>query len=145
MSHERLSKVVKQLGWEYSLDAEGDYRIQVPLESGGTHTVGISSHATILEGEFAVRDVWAVAARIPGELPDGLAENLMSDSWGTRSWGTWALAGITSDGKRVLVRLGRIPVDAEKKMMASVLLETARTAYQMQNALSAIDASGEQE
>ena len=82
-----------------------------------------------------------MAARIPGDLPVELAENLMADSWSSRKLGSWAIAGTTSDGRQVIVYLARIPADAPKQLLEAAILDTALSAADLSTALAGLDVS----
>lgn len=122
---------------EYSLDEEGDFRANVKLDDGREAIVGISS--VVVGEEIRVRSMWSVAGRIPGKLPDGLAENLLADVWKSRSLGGWALAGLTSDGKHVLVYITRIPMSSSVRVFKRALMYTAESAINLREALSYLE------
>lgn len=125
--------MLRRLGLKYTLDQEGDFRVNVRLDDGRETIVGISSAAV---GEtIRMQSMWSVAGRIPGKLPDGLAENLLADSWESRILGAWALAGITSDGRHVLVYITRIPVFSSIRIFKGALMYTAESAMNLHEAL----------
>ncbi len=119
------------MGYTVERDVEGDLRVAVPAGEGRFQTVGVGSHTQTLVGNLQFREIWAVAARIPGSLPDGLAEDLLGDSWSSRNLGAWALAGQTSDGKQVLVYLIRVDAAASKKLLQAALADAARSAAEL--------------
>ncbi len=123
-----IERQINKLNLEYRIDSEGDYRVQVIIPGDRNVEVGVSAHT-------GVREIWSVAVRIPGKLPEGLAENLMEDSWSTRGFGSWALAGTTSDGKQVLVYLSRIPESSSLKVLHAALMDTAESARGLHDAL----------
>lgn len=126
------------LVWE--LDPEGDYRVAVPLGGSGTEAaVGIGAHSIRLSEKVRVREIWSVAARIPGDLPEELAENLMADSWSSRKLGSWAMAGTTTDGRIVLVYLTRIPAEASQDLLEAAILDAADSATSMGVALADLE------
>jgi|GEM_PF-710035 len=128
-----VKRVLRRLGLEYSLDEEGDFRVSVKLEDGRETIVGISS--VVVSEKYRMRSMWSVAGRIPGKLPDELAENLLADAWKSRILGTWALAGITSDGRHVLVYLTRIPASSSIREFRQALMYTAESAINLREAL----------
>jgi len=130
-----VEKQLKKLNLDYSIDSEGDYRVLVILPGNRKAQVGVSAHTQTLEGNVKVRQLWSVAVRIPGDLPDGLAENLLGDSWSTRNWGAWALAGTTSDGRQVLVYVSRIPGSSSLKVFRSAIMDCAESAHGLHEAL----------
>ena len=137
-----VGRQLKRLNLAWETDAEGDFRVTVPLEDFGRDmTVGISAHAISLSSDVWVREMWSVAARIPNDLPMELAENLMEDSWSSRKFGSWAIAGTTSDGRQVIVYLARIPADASKKLLEAAILDTATSAADLNTALADLDVS----
>ncbi|MCK5735652.1 MAG: hypothetical protein KAH21_04195 [Spirochaetaceae bacterium] len=138
-----IEKQLKKLKLEYHLDSEGDYRVQmfIPDNNSGNREVevGISAHAELLENNVRVRDIWSVAARIPGKIPEGLAENLLKDSWASRKLGAWALAGTTSQGKQVLVYIIRIPESSSLKVLHAALIDCAVSSLGLHDALTVLD------
>ena len=137
-----IGRQLKRLGLTWESDTEGDFRVTVPLEEIGRDiSVGISAHAISLSKDVWVREIWSVAARIPGDLPMELAENLMRDSWSSRKFGSWAIAGTTSDGRQVIVYLARIPADASRKLLEAAIMDTAASAADLNLALANLDVS----
>jgi HAMP domain-containing protein len=134
-----VEKQLKKLNLEYRRDSEGDYRVQIPIPGEKEVQVGISAHAHMREGEVKIRDIWSVAGRIPGELPEGLAEDLLGDSWSSRDFGSWALAGTTSAGKQVLVYLVRIPESSSPEILYEALMDAAESAQGLHSALAPLE------
>lgn len=122
---------------EYTLDQEGDFRVNVRLDDGREAIVGISS---VVSGDkVRVRSMWSVVGRIPKKLPDDLAENLLADVWESRILGAWALAGVTSDGRQVLVYITRIPASSSIRVFQGALVYTAESATNLREALSYLE------
>jgi hypothetical protein len=86
-----------------------------------------------------VRELWAVSARIPGKLPEELAENLLGDTWSSRKFGSWALAGTTSDGRQVLVYVTRLPEGSSKKVFQAALFDTGISSLDLGEALKNLE------
>lgn len=124
---------------KYSIDSEGDYRVEIELPDGRQTYVGVSAHTALLEGDIRVRELWSVAARLPGTLPEELADNLLRDTWSSRKIGAWALAGTTSDGKQVLVHVTRLPEKSSKKVFHAALMDTAISALDLSDALTRLE------
>ena len=138
-SEKNLGKQLNKLKLNYTIDSEGDFRVKISLPGNGDVEVGIRNSAELPENPVRIREIWSVAARIPGELPRGLAENLLKDSWSTGHMGGWALAGTTSEGKKVLVYLNRIPESASKELLYQALQDAARSATGLHNALKVLE------
>lgn len=134
-----VERILKRLDLEYTVDREGDYRVPVRFSDDREISVGVSAHTTLLENRVRVREIWSVAVRIPGELPEELAENLLGDSWSSRKFGSWALAGTTSDGRKVLVYLTRIPEFSSPRIFNAALRDTALSALDLQKALAHLE------
>ncbi len=138
-----VERQLEKLNLEYSIDSEGDYRVILELPGVGETTVGVSAHTVLLvndtENNTRVRDIWSVAARIPGELPEGLAENLLGDSWSSRDFGSWALAGTTSEGLQVLVYIIRIPEKSSIKVFQAAMMDSAVSAHSLHKALADLE------
>lgn len=132
-------RILKRLNLEYSIDSEGDYRVELELADGRQTVVGVSAHTALLDGDVRVREMWSVAARLPGTLPEELADNLLRDTWSSRKIGAWALAGTTSDGKQVLVHVTRLPEGSSKKVFYAALLDTAISALDLGEALTHLE------
>ena len=134
-----VERILKKLKLEYTVDFEGDYRVKVELPDGRETSVGVSLHTTFLDDNVRVREIWSVAARIPGDLPEELAENLLGDTWSSRKFGSWALAGMTSDGRRVLVYVTRIPEGSSPRVFRAALMDSAVSALDLQDALAHLE------
>ena len=134
-----MNRRLHRLDLSYEVDVEGDYRISVTMEDGGEMTVGLAGYTILLEDGIRIREIWSVAARITGEMPNELAGNLMADSWSSRKLGSWAIAGRTSDGRTVLVYLARIPEDSTAKFLLAAINDVAYSAYQIQKALAGLE------
>ena len=134
-----LEKQLNKLKLSYIVDSDGDFRLTVTLPGNGDVEVGIRNSSGLPGNPVKIREIWSVAARIPGELPKGLAENLLKDSWSTGNMGAWALAGTTSEGKKVLVYLNRIPESASNELLYAALLDAARSAAGLHNALKVLE------
>jgi len=132
-----VERILRRINFEYTLDEEGDFRVNVRLDDGREAIVGISS--VVVGKEIRVRSMWSVAGRIPGKLPYGLAENLLADVWKSRTLGGWALAGVTSDGRHVLVYVTRIPISSSVRVFKSALVYTAKSAINLREALSHLE------
>jgi len=129
--------MLRRLDLEYTLDQEGDFRVNVRLDDGRRIMVGISS--VVLGEKVRVRSMWSVVGRIPEKLPDGLAEDLLADAWESRILGAWALAGITSDGRHVLVYITRVPASSSIRTFRGALMYTAESAVNLREALSYLE------
>ena len=138
-AEDSIERQIKKLNLKYRIDSEGDYRVQVIIPENRNVEVGVSAHTESLEKNVRVREIWSVAVRIPGKLPEGLAENLLRDSWSTRKFGSWALAGTTSDGKQVLVYISRIPESSSVKVLHAAMMDTAESARGLHDALSELE------
>ncbi len=134
-----VERILKKLKLGYTIDTEGDYRVMVELPDGRKASAGVSAHTTLLDGNVRVREIWSVAVRIPGELPEELAENLMGDTWSSRKFGSWALAGMTSDGRHVLVYITRIPEKSSPRVFHAALMDSAESALDLRNALTHLE------
>ncbi len=134
-----IERQIKKLNLEYRIDSEGDYRVQVMIPGDRKVEVGVSAYTDSLENNVRIREIWSVAVRIPGKLPEGLAENLLGDSWSSREFGAWALAGTTSDGKQVLVYVSRIPESSSLNVLHAALMDTAESARGLKEALSELE------
>lgn len=134
-----IEKILRRLDFDYSIDSEGDYRVNIELPDGRQTYVGVSAHTSLLEGDVRVRELWSVAARLPGALPEELADNLLRDTWSSRKIGAWALAGTTSDGNQVLVHITRIPEGSSKKVFQAAILDTAISALDLSDALTHLE------
>lgn len=134
-SEQNIERSLKRLNMEYRIDEDGDFRVNVPLTNGTEGVVGVSLHTILLDDDVRVREVWAVVGRIPGRIPDDLAQDLLRDSWSSRKFGSWALAGTTSDQKQVLVYLIRIPENASRVLFRAALVDAAESSTELKQAL----------
>ena len=134
-----VEKHLHALNLEYSIDSEGDYRVRMILDTDREVQVGIKALAEQMGVNAEVREIWSVAARIPDALPDGLAEDLLEDSWSSRGFGAWALAGSTSLGRQVLVYIVRIPEPSTTSILLAALQDAAESAQGLHDALKTLE------
>jgi len=129
---------LRSVGFDVSVDGNGDLKTAVALENGRSQKVSLSSSGQKV-GAWDVREVWSVAGAFPGGLPDGLSARLMADSWSSRVLGSWALAGPGSDGSVLLLYLVRIDARASARILRDAVHETASTADALESVLGDSD------
>ena len=138
-SRQKIERQLKSLKYKYNIDSEGDFRVYVKTRSGKEAVVGVASAPVKICSRFEIRNIWSVASRIPGSLPENLAESLLYDTWTNLEMGSWALAGKTSEGKNVLLYLTRIPADSPKQVLDNAIKDAAERSSSLNIALKDLE------
>jgi hypothetical protein len=74
----RVAADLKTTGLAYSIDG-GDYRLKYDLDGGRSQLVWVASSTATLD-KLEIRDVWSVAYRAKGQLPQDMALRLLTEN-----------------------------------------------------------------
>ena len=102
------SPLLEELGYEYELDEDGDYKMVMALDGGRTQMVFIRSGVETY-GRHRVREIWSPAYRVDaGAFPGPVANRLLEASHALKL-GAW----VNNAGFAVLVVKVDAGIDAE--------------------------------
>src|SRR5690606_28075651 len=75
-----IAPLLEELGYEYELDEDGDYKMVMALDGGRTQMVFIRSGVETY-GRHRVREIWSPAYRVDaGAFPGPVANRLLEAS-----------------------------------------------------------------
>lgn len=110
-----------ELGYEYEMDEEGDFRLLFDMGEERSQFVWIRNRTYSADG-VAMRDVWSYALELPGKYVSvKLASRLLLESW-EGIMGGWA-----RDGEYV-VYMVKLPADAAAAKLDAAIGEAIRAA-----------------
>lgn len=126
---ERVKASLEEKDVVYSIDSDGDFKVEFETEGDRTQLAFIISQ-TYEYGNFEIREIHAYAYEAPGgEFPPAIMQKLLEDSF-TRKLGAWAIV----DNYAVFVT--RIAADADAESLWNALVFTLESADEMEAELS---------
>ncbi len=119
-------------GYDYSVDAEGDFKVKIVLRDNQTSTVWIRKDLNY-SGDQAVREIFSVGAYLSEEESDYLAGYLLQDNFHTRVMGSWAYISNPEEQQILVMYLVKLPQQAEPSFVEEALREAAFAANVMES------------
>lgn len=130
----RVENALKQAGLGYLVD-DGDFRLTYKLGEGRTQLVWVASKtARITSLEF--RDVWSVAARGKGNVPEDLARKLLTENV-RMVVGAWQVSQGPDD--YLVVFSAPIAADADAAALQEIIEAVTLSADRMEKQLGSED------
>lgn len=131
----RVARLLTEAGLGSVIDDEGDYRLEFTLDDGRSQIAWVASATTKL-GDLEVRDLWSIAARGTGPVPQELANGLLQAN-AQQTLGAWQ---VQRSGEEYLVVFSApIDVKTDARTLALALDAVMKTADAMEQALSGKD------
>ncbi len=118
--------------YTYSIDAEGDYKLTIPLEDHNEYAVWIRRELNYTDNK-GVREIFSIGALLSQEQTEYLSSYLLQDNYQTRIMGNWAYMKDHSDDRVILIYLIKLPASAERDYLESALKEAAFAAEVMKS------------
>ena len=131
----RVARLLTEAGLSYVVDDEGDYRLSFSLDDGRSQVAWAAS-ATARVGELQVRDLWSIAYRSTGQVPQEVANGLLQAN-ARQTLGAWQVQ--RSGEEYLLVFSAPVDVKTDAKTLALVLDAVMKTADAMEQALTGKD------
>ena len=129
---ERVMKVLNSLGFSYDVDSDNDFRLILDVGSGRTQLIFINSGTNTSRSQ-EIREIWSMAAKYPGSVPQAAAQTVLLDSY-DKIIGSWY--AIESSGNYILIFCAKIPADANSTYVNAAIQAVARGADSMENILT---------
>ena len=85
----RVEKLLQDAALTYSIDEDGDFRLNYDLPDGRSQRVWVASRTSRLQ-TVEVRDVWSVSYRSVGQVSSELANQLLLDN-AAQTLGGWQI------------------------------------------------------
>lgn len=119
----RVRAMLDELGYQYEVDADGDFRAVFEFEGEKrSQVVYVNSRTSEYDG-LEIREVWSPAVEAKGALPQKVANRLLEASFDAPLGGWQSLK--QADGKVIAVFAVKLGADADaptlKKAMNAVL------------------------
>lgn len=130
-----VQAVLDRLGHSYTIDAEGDFLVQMPLPRDRRQGVWVRSTLNSFQGP-PVREVFTVAAEFPESLPRNLANNLLLDNYRNRVLGSWSLIHAEESDRWLLAFLAKVDHRPGSPWLEAALREAAEAGDEMERLLS---------
>ena len=131
----RVARLLTEAGLSYVVDDEGDYRLSFSLDDGRSQVAWVAS-ASARIGELEVRDLWSIAYRSTGQVPQEVANGLLQAN-ARQTLGAWQ---VQRSGEEFLVVFSApVDVKTDAKTLALALDAVMKTADAMEQALTGKD------
>ena len=135
LADSRVARLLTEAGLSYAVDDEGDYRLSSALDDGRSQVAWVAS-ATARVGDLEVRDLWSIAYRSTGQVPQEVANGLLQAN-ARQTLGAWQ---VQRSGEEYLVVFSApLDVKTDAKTLALALDAVMRTADAMEQALTGKD------
>ena len=131
-NEESIEQFLTSSNIAFSIDAEGDYKLTIPLEDQNKYSVWIRKELNY-SGNKAVREIFSVGALLTEEQTDYLSSYLLQDNYQTRILGNWAYMKDSTDDRVILIYLIKLPVSTNADYLAYALKEAAFAAGVMKS------------
>ena len=125
----RIRPQLDQLGINYDIDEDGDYRVLYETKGGRTQIAFVRSKTYQLN-DLEIREIWSIAYVAPdGNIPMPIANMLLEDSF-IRKLGAW----VKYEGSAMFV--AKISAKADNKTLLTALEVVLNTADEIEEKLS---------
>jgi len=131
----RVERLLKEVTAEYSVDADGDFRLVYDIGGGRSQIVWIPSGTSDF-GALEIRQIWSIAHRSRGPLPADLANRLL-DRNGAVILGAW-LTEQAGDEVGVIFAV-QVAAETDALALRSAIHAVATTADAMEKDLTGGD------
>lgn len=128
-----VARQLDGLGYKYTVDDDGDYKLTFELDNGRSQLAYVLSPVEAF-GEFKVREVWAPAYRAPDgdQFPAAVANRLLEDSHSSKLGG-WVKQG------NMAVFVVKVDADATADQLDDAIDFVLRSADEMEKDLTGKD------
>lgn len=130
-----IAKQLKDLGYEYEVDQDGDYKLLMAAGDAGRSQIVFIRSAVETYGKQQVREIWSYAYKAPGDTLPAVVANRLLDASNSLILGGWVKQG----GAAVYV--AKIPADADLEELNDAVAAAAASADEMELALTGDAAS----
>jgi len=128
----RVMQILNQLGYDYNVDSDNDFRLVLDVGNGRTQLMFINSATNTSRGQ-EIREIWSIAATYNGSIPQSAAQKVLLDSY-DKIIGSWY--AIESSGTYYLAFCAKIPADANSTYMYAAIQAVVRGADAMEQILT---------
>jgi hypothetical protein len=133
----RVRAVLDELGYEYEVDADGDYRAVFEFEGERRSQVVYVNSQTATYDSLEIREVWSPAIESKGPLTPKIANRLLSASFDA-PFGAWQCLK-QANGRFLAVFAVKLGADADAAMIRKAIKAVISHADEMEKELSKKD------
>lgn len=126
-----IAAQLKQLGYEYEVDKDGDYRLLMGFSDSPRSQIVFIRSATESYGKYRIREIWSYAYQSTGEALPALVANRLLEASNQLILGGWVKQGNHA------VYVAKIPADARAEALGDALDAAASSADDMELELAA--------
>lgn len=132
---DRVARQLTEANLSYEVDDEGDYRLKYSLDDGRSQIAWVASGTSKL-GDLEVRELWSIAYRATGQVPQEMANGLLLAN-ARQALGAWQ---VQRSGEEYMVVFSA-PIDAktDATTLALALDAVTKAADAMEQALTGQD------
>lgn len=131
----RVARQLTDAGLSYMIDDEGDYRLKFALDDGRSQIAWVASGTSTL-GNLEARDLWSIAYRGTGQVPQEMANGLLQAN-AQQTVGAWQVQ--RSGEEYLVVFSASIDAKVDAHTLALALDAVMKTADAMEQALTGRD------
>lgn len=131
----RVEKLLKEAGLNYTIDEDGDYRLEFALDDDRSQLVWISSRTASYE-VLEIRDVWSVAYRSKDPLSVEVANQVLRKN-GEMILGAWQIK--TWDDEYVLAYAAQVSANTDAASLESAAEAVVVSADELEKELTGKD------
>ena len=121
----RVQELLERTGWNYAVDNDGDFKLGFRFNTDGRSQIVFVNSSTANLAGLEVREVWAPAIPVKGDLNEQLANDLLRENNRTKV-GAWRL--IKTRQGYMVVFAAQIAADADKETFMTIVRAVAVTA-----------------
>ncbi|KRG70676.1 hypothetical protein ABB29_05210 [Pseudoxanthomonas dokdonensis] len=126
-----IAAQLKQLGYEYEVDQDGDYRLLMGFNDSPRSQIVFIRSATESYGKYRIREIWSYAYQSSGDALPALVANRLLEASNQLILGSWVKQGNHA------VYVAKIPADARAEALGDALDAAASSADDMELELAA--------
>ncbi|MBM4402773.1 MAG: hypothetical protein FJ042_00045 [Candidatus Cloacimonetes bacterium] len=135
IADQRVEKVLKQSGWKYSIDDDGDFELLFDTENGRDQLVWIRSHTEDLS-HLEIREIWSFAYTSKRPFSADIANRLLEHN-SQMKLGFWQVKKFGD--KYTAVYTAQIAAESDLTTLRTVVNAVVKTADQMELELTDSD------
>jgi hypothetical protein len=132
----RVDQALDDLGFNYEIDSDGDYKIGCELKDGRTQLGFIRSETEEFVG-MEIREVFSFGLRSSGPF-DARTANFLLEFSQTKKIGAWSVIRDAEDN-HLAVFSAKIAADLDGKLLHGVIYSVLATADEIEERLSGRD------
>lgn len=133
----RVRAVLDELGYEYEVDADGDFRAVFEFEGERRSQVVYVNSQTATYDSLEIREVWSPAIESKGPLTPKIANRLLSASFDA-PFGAWQCLK-QANGRYLAVFAVKLGADADAAMIRKAIKAVISHADEMEKEISRKD------